>query len=162
MKNAIEFMQLGSEVVRYHAMTTLVKETVGHHSHGVAALCYILDPEVSRDVLLAALLHDLSEHLTGDIPSPAKRIYGIGEHVTSLELSMLAAAGLTMPKLTPAELRVVKLADLAQGALFCVREFSLGNTNILKVLDRYLSYAESMNLTENERKLFNTIEDMSK
>jgi 5'-deoxynucleotidase YfbR-like HD superfamily hydrolase len=162
MKNTIEFMQLGSEVTRYHTVSTLMKETVGQHSHGVAMLCLILNPHVGVEVITAALLHDLSEHVTGDIPSPAKRIYGIGDQISDLEHALVAASGLVMPTLNLAQKRLLKLADLAQGALFCARELSMGNSNMLKVLDRYLSYAEAMNLVGRERELFNTIEGMSK
>lgn len=162
MQEQLEFFQAGSEVIRYHTVTTLVSETVGHHSHGVAVLCYMLDPCVRREVILGALLHDLAEHQTGDIPSPAKRQYGIGEQVNELEERLLRSAGLFMPELTPDESRLLKLADIAQGALFCAREISLGNARLRQVFDRYLSYAEQMILVGREQRLFNIIKDQVK
>ena len=81
MKESLDFILAGSEVLRYHTVTTLMRETVGHHSHGVACLTLLLNPNAGRELLTAALWHDLAEHQTGDIPSPAKREYGIGEQV---------------------------------------------------------------------------------
>jgi len=157
MKTKLEFYQAGSEVVRYHTIHTLQRETVGHHSSGVAFLCRILDDNASADLLWSAILHDSAEHQTGDIPSPSKRKYGIGEQVSALEDELLHSAGLTMPALTASEKRTLKLADIAQGAMFCVREISLGNLRMKVVFDRYISYAEDMILLGKERQLFNLI-----
>ena len=161
MKETLNFIIAGSEVTRYHTVTTLVKETVGHHSHGVAMLALLLNPMASRQVLMAALFHDLAEHQTGDIPSPAKRQFGIGDKVDQLEHRLMRAAGVVMPELSPDDARTVKLADLAQGALFCVRELSLGNARMRTVLDRYLAYAQEMILVGRERDLFNLIKELA-
>lgn len=161
MKSKLEFFQAGSEVVRYHTIHTLQRETVGHHSHGVATICAILEPECSGRLLYAALLHDLAEHQTGDLPSPAKRAYGIGEQVSKLENDLLNSVGLSMPPLSPDEQRTLKLADIAQGAMFCAREMSLGNANMRIVFDRYISYAEQLILVGRERTLFRHIKEIA-
>jgi 5'-deoxynucleotidase YfbR-like HD superfamily hydrolase len=157
MKTTLKFMLAGSEVTRYHTVTTLRRETVGHHSHGVALICRLLDPAASAQLLTAALLHDLAEHEVGDIPSPAKRAYGIGEQISELETRLLAGAGLSLPLLTEAEKRTLKLADIAQGALFCAREITLGNRNMMAVFERYMSYANEKILVGRERELFDII-----
>lgn len=161
MRSTLEFISAGSEVVRYHTVTTLQRETVGHHSHGVACLVALLNPEASRELLLAALWHDLAEHQTGDIPSPAKREYGIGDQVDKLERRLMIEAGVAYPELSAADSRVLKLADIAHGALFCVREMSLGNQRMRAVYNRYMSYAAQMLLAGREKELFNLIEVMS-
>jgi 5'-deoxynucleotidase YfbR-like HD superfamily hydrolase len=159
VKHTLDFILAGSEVKRYHTVTTLVSETVGHHSHGVAMLCLMFDPMASRQLLMAALFHDLAEHQTGDIPSPAKREFGIGGKVDELELRLMTAAGIVMPHLSPEDKRTLKLADVAQGALFCAREISLGNKRMRRVFDRYISYAEELILVGREREIFNIIKD---
>lgn len=160
MRDKLNFFIDGSKVKRYHTVETLKEETVGHHSHGVAMLCIFLAGEPSAELLKAALLHDLAEHQLGDIPSPAKRAYGIGEQVSHLEDQLMQSVGLPMPILTPAEARTLKLADIAQGALFCANEVMLGNVRMGKVLDRYMSYAEDMLLVGRERELFDIIEEL--
>ena len=161
MRTTLEFVLAGAEVVRYHTVTTLQRETVGHHSHGVACLVLLLEPEASSRLLRAALLHDLAEQYTGDIPSPAKREYGIGEQVDELEYRLMREAGLPYPELTSYEARTLKLADIAHGALFCLREMSLGNRRMRAVYSRYISYANQMVLLGAEKQLFNLIEEMS-
>ena len=160
MKESLDFILAGSEVLRYHTVTTLMRETVGHHSHGVACLTLLLNPNAGRELLTAALWHDLAEHQTGDIPSPAKREYGIGEQVDRLERRLMQGAGLDYPGLSDADARTLKLADIAQGALFCVREMSLGNRRMAAVYDRYVSYANQMLLVGREKELFNIIEEI--
>ncbi len=162
MEQTLNFILDGSEVVRYHTITTLQRETVGHHSHGVAMLALVLEPLASRQLLMAALFHDLAEHKTGDIPSPAKREFGIGQKVEELEFRLMRESGIIMPELSPHEARVLKLADVAQGALFCLREARLGNSRILTVFERYMSYADEMILCGREHRLFNLIRNMSR
>jgi 5'-deoxynucleotidase YfbR-like HD superfamily hydrolase len=161
MKTSIKFITGGSEVNRYHTMFTIQKETVGHHSHGVACLVLALNPDASRELLISALYHDLAEQHTGDIPSPAKRDYGIGDQVSELEERLVKSAGLHWPTLSEAEKRVLKLADLAHGALFCLREMSLGNQRMVEVYERFINYAVQMRLTSEEYKLFSAIEEIS-
>ena len=157
MRHTLEFIMAGSEVKRYHTVRTLTTETVGHHSHGVAMLCLLLRPDASVHLLTAALYHDLAECITGDIPSPAKRLYGIGTQVSDLEDKLLSDHGVAMPGLYPVEQRVLKLADIAQGALFCAREVELGNRKMSLIYARYVSYAEDMILVGRERELFDFI-----
>ena len=159
MKKTLEFILNGSDVTRYHTLKTHTRETVGHHSHGVAMLCFLLTPTPSRSVLVAALFHDLAEQYTGDIPSPAKRVLNISQTVNDYEHQILKNNGIIMPELTNEESRLLKLADIAHGALFCVKEMQMGNKSIRKVFDRYISYAEELHLTSHETELFNTIKE---
>lgn len=162
LNDTLKFIQAGADVKRFHTKLTLQSETVGHHSHGVAMLCLLLDPFSRKEVLAAALVHDLSEHITGDIPSPAKREYGIGDQVNRLEESLLRSVGLSMPILSDGEIRTLKLADIFQGMLFCARELSLGNSRMREVFDNYVSYAEAMRPVEQELELFNIIKEQVK
>jgi len=159
MKDTIQFIAAGAEVTRYHTVFTFNNETVGHHSHGVAMMVLMMKPDASASLLKAALYHDLAEQVVGDIPSPAKRQFGLGERLDKLELAVIAEAGIENPKLTDEEARMLKLADIAQGALFCARELSLGNKRMRRIFDRYLSYAEELALVGREREIFNMIKE---
>jgi len=162
MKSKLQFICDGANTRRYHTIPTLCQETVGHHSHGVALLAHLImdNRAYNPQVIYAALLHDMAEHQTGDVPAPSKREFGIAEQFNELEDRILRSSGFPMPTLSSQDQRVLKLADIAQGALFCVQELEMGNSKMRVVLDRYLSYADQMMLVGIEKELFNTIKEM--
>ena len=156
MRNRIEFFLDGAETERYHTIRTLQRETVGQHSHGVAMFVVLM--QGSAMALRAALFHDLAEHILGDIPSPAKKKYGIGEQVNELEEVLLGGVGMNF-KLSPDDARRLKLADIFQGMTFCIREIELGNKAMLTILQRYKAYAEGMLLVGVEKQIFDDLRE---
>lgn len=156
MKETLNFIIRGAEVTRYHTVKTLVEETVGHHSQMVALLCWLADPHCSRNVLVAALTHDLAEHVLGDIPAPSKREFGIGEQVNALEDRLLRDAGLAV-QLNEDEKKLVKFADNLQGLIKCGREVEMGNYRMMDVFDRYRSYLEAGVMLGKQKDLFNLV-----
>lgn len=153
MKQTLDFIIRGSEVTRYHTVRLITEETVGHHSQMVALLCWLVDPGCSRNLLVAALAHDLAEHVLGDIPAPSKREFGIGEQVNALEERLLGNAGFGV-KLDPEEKRLLKFADNLQGLIKCGREIEMGNYRMKEVFDRYRSYLEAGVMIGREKELF--------
>ena len=162
MNEQLLFLMNGARTKRYHTLTTLTEETVGHHSHGVALLVFMLVEEPSISLIFAALVHDLAEHQTGDLPSPSKRQFGITEQFSALEDRLLETSGWGLEGLTPEEARTLKLADVAQGAMYCAEEIISGNTRMKVVFDRYVSYAEELMLVGFEKTLFNDIKELLK
>lgn len=156
-KDVISFIANGAAVKRFHTVTTLQTETVGHHSHGVAMMCLVFDPDASRSLIMAALFHDLGEQILGDIPSPTKRKIDPEGRLDTYEATIMQEHGVVMPELTAYEQRVLKLADIASGMLFCGREMSLGNQGAELWYQRYLSYANEMELTNREEQVFESI-----
>jgi len=154
MRNRIEFFLDGAETERYHTIRTLQRETVGHHSHGVAMFVVLMGG--SESVLRAALFHDLSEHVLGDIPSPSKKKYGIGEQVNELEEELLKAAQFHVD-LGDRSKRMLKFADIFQGMSFCSREVKMGNKKLASVFYRYKTYAEELMPCGVEREIFDAI-----
>ena len=160
MKAQLQFLIDGSEVSRYHTVRTLQSETVGHHSHGVALLCQMIWPECPKDLLIMALTHDLAEHRTGDIPAPAKKEYKIGDMVNELEEKLLKSVGFDV-LMTDKCKRVLKLADIFQGMIFCAREIQLGNKRQEIIMKRYEGYAEAFVLVGREAELFKFIKELT-
>ena len=154
MRKRIEFFLDGAETERYHTIRTLQRETVGHHSHGVAMFVVLLGG--GEAVLRAALFHDLAEHILGDIPSPAKKKYGIGEQVNELEEQLLKGVGFSA-ELGDTSKRILKFADIFQGMSFCTREVKMGNTKLAPVFYRYKTYAEELMPFGVEREIFDAI-----
>jgi 5'-deoxynucleotidase YfbR-like HD superfamily hydrolase len=154
MRNRIEFFLDGAETERYHTIRTLQRETVGHHSHGVAMFVVLMGG--GEEVLRAALYHDLAEHILGDIPSPAKKKYGIGEQVNELEDQLLKSVGFGIA-LGDRSKRILKFADIFQGMSFCTREVKMGNTKLASVFYRYKTYAEELMPCGVEREIFDAL-----
>jgi len=94
-------------------------QTKGSHAFSVAQHCVLverlvadLNPRLTRDARLMALLHDAPEYVVGDLISPFKA--AIGVNYKDLELKLQAAIHLrfSLPALVPKPLAVLfKKAD---------------------------------------------------
>ena len=136
-------------IQRWALMRNTAPENVQEHSHQVAVLAHALavirnekfggtvDP---GQVAVAALYHDASEILTGDMPTPIKydnpairKAYKDVEAVAEGKLlAMLPEElhGVYAPILTPTDpevIRLVKAADKLSAYIKCVEELKAGN-----------------------------------
>lgn len=136
----------GGATRRFHTVPTITVNSVGEHSFGVAMFCYVLaqgsDMEVSTDLLMAALTHDMAEHLVGDVPAPTKRMNpDLGKLFNEMEDGLLNEMGLGFAHhLGETESIILKLADCMDGMLFCIRERRMGNTNVVTSFNNFNSY----------------------
>jgi 5'-deoxynucleotidase YfbR-like HD superfamily hydrolase len=134
----------GTAVKRFHTIPTVTENTVGQHSHGVAMLCMILtNGRPSANLLMKALTHDLAEQYTGDVPSPAKRALGVRKEFGEIEEKLLDTVGFSV-HVTQHEELVLKLADCADGMLFCARERMYGNKSKM-IKCAYKNYSTYVN-----------------
>lgn len=134
----IKMIRNGNKVKRYHTVDTLVVETVGHHSANVAHLVMTLDPDCSRNLIVAALNHDLTEQFTGDVPATAKWASArLTELLKSLEATYM---GPLEVELTEDERCVLKQADMLDLCLKCLEEYQLGNKQITPLIRRGLRF----------------------
>jgi len=152
----LEFVRLGSLTKRYHTKHVIHENTVGHHSFGVAIIIYMLCPTASVNLIMAGLVHDLAEHITGDMSSPTKRMYPeMAALLHKLESQFLNDANLGFHEtLSKEELRVLDMADKIDGMLYCIGELSLGNMSIVPIFNRYASYVEELKPTEQEYAIY--------
>jgi len=159
MRTKLDFIIRGGVVKRFHTIHTLHTQNVAEHSFGVAWLCYLLCNGVpTRDLLVAALSHDIAEHTTGDIPAPAKRRLGISQRFDKYEMESYYGAGFEMQRLDAGESRTLKMADTADLLLFCIRELRLGNSDMEEVYQRGLSYITELEpLSSTEKELIHYI-----
>lgn len=67
-----------------HPMLGAHGQTLGQHQWGAAALILGLHPNPSRELLAAALTHDVGEFFTGDRPYPFKRLHPEAESVAAM------------------------------------------------------------------------------
>lgn len=159
MQTKLDFIRAGGCVKRYHTLRTIQQQNVAEHSFGVAWLCCLLaNGTPSRHLLMAALRHDLAEHVTGDVPAPVKRSMGLCERFAMVEYASMLDAGFDHITLTKQEERILKLADTAELLLYCIAERELGNVCLEGVYARGVSYvAELAPLSSTEKELFEII-----
>ena len=138
-------------ITRWGLMRNTFSENIQEHSHQVAVLAHAL-ALIRRDVLglpgpdpdkcaVAALYHDASEILTGDLPTPIK-YYNPDIKVAYKQVERIA--GERLLDMLPPQLRssyaplvleddpdvepIVKAADKLSAYIKCVEEQKAGNT----------------------------------
>ena len=157
------FMMQGGFTKRFHTAPTIREHTVGHHSFGVACICYLLaDAAPSAALLMAALCHDLAEQHVGDVPSPTKRaIPALKEQLDNYENEVLARHELKF-FLTDREISILKMADILDGMWNCCIERKLGNQAIAPAYTNFRSYAMGVMPAKEcpELDIFNKIEEV--
>ena len=128
-------------IARWGLMRNTFQENIQEHSHMVAVLAHAL-ALIERDrCATAALFHDASEILTGDLPTPIKyfnpeikKAYKQVEAVSCEKLLGLLPQELQKsyePLLFESDEKVgviVKAADKLSAYLKCVEELKAGNT----------------------------------
>lgn len=167
MDNFYALIARMKNIGRWALMRSVTTENVQEHSHMVAVLAHAL-AVIRRDICgvpcdpnaaaSAALFHDASEILTGDLPTPIK--YNNPEIMAAYRQVEAAASekllGMLPPELRPAyepllngvdpELRaIVKAADKLSAYIKCIEERRAGNDEFLsaeqKTLETLRGYA---------------------
>jgi 5'-deoxynucleotidase YfbR-like HD superfamily hydrolase len=138
----ITYIRKGMNVQRFHTTNLIVGETVGHHSANVAMLCMQILPECRAELIAAALVHDLAEQYTGDVPAQAK--WASAALKAALD-GMEDEYQRFSYDLTPRELRVLKQADMLDLCFKCLDELYMGNRTVLPMLHRGIHYLRHNN-----------------
>lgn len=172
-------------ITRWGLMRNSFSENIQEHSHQVAVLAHAL-ALIRRDILhlpgpdpdqcaVAALYHDASEILTGDMPTPIKyynpeirNAYKAVEHV----------AGEKLLDMLPPELRgsyehyvleddealnpIVKAADKLAAHIKCLEELKAGNTEFSTAAAQTLEALQSANREEVTWFLNNCLEPFTR
>ena len=158
-------------ITRWGLMRNTFSENIQEHSHQVAVLAHAL-ALIRKEILhlpgpdpdrcaVAALYHDASETLTGDLPTPIK--YYNPDIMASYKQVERVAAQRLLDMLPPelvdsykhlileddAELLpIVKAADKLSAYIKCVEEQKAGNTEFDTALVQTLDSLRSTNLPE--------------
>jgi hypothetical protein len=91
---------------------------------------------------MAALAHDLAEHVTGDIPGDFKRVLRLREQFGGYEIDLFKQVQLSnfaANLYEPGE-RIIKFADMLEGLWFAIGEAALGNRRVGVVFSNYRAY----------------------
>ena len=158
-------------ITRWGLMRNTFSENIQEHSHQVAVLAHAL-ALIRRDILglpgadpdkcaVAALYHDASEILTGDLPTPIKYYNpGIKDAYKQVE----HIAGKRLLDMLPPELvksyehlvleddeevlPTVKAADKLSAYIKCIEEQKAGNTEFDSAARATMQAMQAMNLPE--------------
>ena len=168
-------------ITRWGLMRNTFSENIQEHSHQVAVLAHAL-ALIRRDILglegpdpdrcaVAALYHDASEILTGDLPTPIKYYNpGIKDAYKQVE----RIAGERLLAMLPQQLResyahyvleddrdlepIVKAADKLSAYIKCIEEQKAGNTEFDSAAEQTRNAMMAMNRPELDWFLENCME----
>ena len=158
-------------ITRWGLMRNTFSENIAEHSHVTAVLAHAL-ALIRRDILhldgpdpdrcaVAALYHDASEILTGDMPTPIK-YYNPDIKVAYKQVERIA--GQRLLEMLPGELRasyehlileddkavepIVKAADKLSAHIKCLEEQKAGNTEFDSAARQTWDAMKAMQLPE--------------
>ncbi len=158
-------------ITRWGLMRNTFSENIQEHSHQVAVLAHAL-ALIRRDVLqlegpdpdkcaVAALYHDASEILTGDLPTPIKYY---NPSIKTAYKQVERIAGERLLDMLPEQLRssythlvleddetvnpIVKAADKLSAYIKCVEEQKAGNTEFDSAAAQTMAAMKAMALPE--------------
>jgi 5'-deoxynucleotidase YfbR-like HD superfamily hydrolase len=145
VKSRILAARESGAVTRFHAKRVLVHETVAEHTFNLMNILMLMtEGAVSRGLLIAALTHDMGETATGDIPADVKRKMDtvVKNAVGKMEQDAVEYIHPSMREieLTEGERHLLKVADRLDGLMKCYEEVRYGNTYLIEVGNRYVSY----------------------
>ena len=136
----------GGNVLRHHTSRPIQEQTVSDHSWGVAVICLELWPECSKNLIKAALYHDIHEGILGDVPAQVKRkFYYFSEAIDRAEQVINKELG-THVSLDIEEQERLKIADVMELLWFSVEEVERGNNNFISVCGRCFSFLDQLPL----------------
>ena len=175
------FMGRMRYITRWGLMRNTFSENISEHSHQVAVFAHAL-ALIRRDILhlpapdpdrcaVAALYHDASEILTGDLPTPIKYY---NPDIKQAYKQVERIAGNRLLDMLPAELRssyehdileydeevlpFVKAADKLSAHIKCLEEQKAGNTEFDSAARQTWESMKAMNRPELDWFLDNCLE----
>jgi len=171
-------------ITRWGLMRNTFSENIQEHSHQVAVLAHAL-ALIRRDILqlsgpdpdkcaVAALYHDASEILTGDLPTPIKYY---NPDIKTAYKQVERIAGERLLDMLPTALRasyaplvleddeevtpIVKAADKLSAYIKCVEEQKAGNTEFDSAAKQSMEAMRRMDMPELQWFIDNCLEPFS-
>ena len=171
-------------ITRWGLMRNTFPENIQEHSHQVAVLAHSL-ALIRRDILgleadpercaTAALYHDASEILTGDLPTPIKyynpeirSAYKQVERVSGEKLlamlpeKLRASMAPLILESDPVSRDIVKAADKLSAHIQCMEELKAGNHEFASAAEQTRMALEAMRLPELDWFMSHCLESFSK
>ncbi len=148
--------------VRRCSSFPIIHETsVAEHSYHVALMCIFVAEEIKEGtgyevdtskLLKKALLHDVEEIITSDIPHPVKKYIrsGLRDFISSSTEfeecpNWLYNEIMNGHEDDSLESKIVKACDMAELVLYCLDEMKSGNTHVESMRDTALQVLRACN-----------------
>ena len=171
MLNLIEYYNRLDSITRCNCLPRIKVNTVKAHTAGVAFACLIIADYEERqgasvnleDLLTGAVVHDMEEVFTGDVPYPFKNIKGVRKKLKeaiSDKMEGLLSNYLSLylkwenAKSNDIEGRILAYADMLDLMIYCKQEIELGNNYMFPVIEEAMNVSSTLNLS------FDTSADM--
>lgn len=133
-------------VSRFHCHEVNKVQNIAEHSWQVAIITNYIAPGSFLATIMSALLHDVGEFETGDVPAPVKRASPIIANMfDAMEINACREkGGLATYHLSSYEKTVIKAADSLSGMYYCYTERRKGNVNLRDAFYRYVDYVREL------------------
>lgn len=132
-------------VKRYHTARVSPQE-LGQHSARVAVILAYLKGDWSLTPY--ALVHDVPEIDTGDIPATTKWRYPeLSAMLDRLEKDFAEEHGLHLPMIPKEDGELLRAADMIELVLYCNEQIRAGNTFARDMLQRGVAYVHKLKLS---------------
>ena len=138
-------------IKRWHTVPIHGEQTVADHTYRVVQILRYIEPVPSKQLLCAALDHDVAEAKTGDIPFSQKT-----KDAIALEKEVLKKYDIA-PTLEPYEAKLLKVADMLEMGYFAMQQHDMGNVpmgyilrNVVEALDEYCNLNDRVSFMYTE------------
>lgn len=133
-EQVIQILREAGHVERCHIVPHTGSYSVAAHSWHVAVLLYRLHPSPSPNLIRAALMHDVPERYTGDVPASTKWANPqLAEALDVAEVRILNRLG-ELQNLTEEEQAWLFYTDKLELFLWCQDQWALGNSNVKQMI----------------------------
>lgn len=126
----------GGHTERMHVIPHNMPYSVGKHSWNMIALLWVLHPDPSKELILAAAFHDVAERWGGDTPSFAKNRINpqLGVELRKMELVVDRTLGIDIPLGIP-DKDWLNAVDLLELLMYCADDMASGNMHVSTTYD---------------------------
>lgn len=128
----------------------------------MATILLELWPECSKELIMAALYHDVPESLIGDNPTPIKwKFPDLAKELEKVEKEVMKDMAIYIT-LERYEKVMLKIADMMELLWFCVEEERRGNRNFKEVFVRGTKYLQDIFIKDNKVDIANPVDMLNK
>jgi len=150
MQNLIEILNAG-DVLRYHAAGFRNQQTLAQHQWEVATILPHIYENCSLELLKWALIHDVGEAFTGDIPAPVKkRVPELKVILDKLEKEHLESLGVIVYNVSAEEKLALKWADYLSGMYWCRKCLRQGDRAAFAPFTRFAKYLSNIEVVSTQ------------